>query len=333
MSTNETDIKQLKQRLPEYLKAIRHPPRPTTKSSFSALCPLHNDNEPSFSANLREGGWLWYCHACGVGGSIIDLHADLHKLDRKSNVYIICKGILEKLGNPTATQLDNAQVEFTADSEEEKSPLSREELDALTLPWRSKLFHDDALREKFAHSLGLPAELLKNAANNPHTDAMGIVPAGFGLQCRSGGKVWLREPRLAYIGEGYYKIRAPFGDARDPRFWMVGKPQRPWLSHWLVREHTPISHVHIHESESSALALVASGGWNLHGEGSSIVVATGGAGGFRPEWTQMFTGRTVHFWPDNDDKGAEFVEKTARLLHGTAREILVHDWNQISQAA
>lgn len=35
---------------------------------FAILCPVHEDSDPSASANVRKG--LWVCYACGEGGSL-----------------------------------------------------------------------------------------------------------------------------------------------------------------------------------------------------------------------------------------------------------------------
>lgn len=326
MQIEKSIIRQLKSRLPEYLTAIGHPPNQTSNSSFTALCPLHSDHRPSFSADLKEDGWVWYCHACGTGGSIVDLHADLNKLDTKSNFGQICQEITERLKNPVA-KVVCAPDQFTVDSQE-KTPLSQVELESTTYRWRETLYNDGAIRDHFAASLGLPSELLKFAASSAPNAAMGVAPKGFALLRKDGTPCELREPRLVYIGDGYFKVRKPFGDGRDPRFWMVGRPRIPWLSNWLEYDQTTVKEVHIHESESSALALIASGFWDLR-ESRSIVVATSGGGGFRAEWAPMFSGRIVHFWPDADEAGEKFVEKTARLLHESAKEILIHDWRQL----
>jgi hypothetical protein len=37
------------------------------------LCPLHEERTPSFCVEFVDGVWLFYCHGCGAGGSIIDL--------------------------------------------------------------------------------------------------------------------------------------------------------------------------------------------------------------------------------------------------------------------
>ena len=37
-----------------------------------ALCPFHEDLKPSFSISEKGGTWLWKCHGCGAGGTVLD---------------------------------------------------------------------------------------------------------------------------------------------------------------------------------------------------------------------------------------------------------------------
>jgi hypothetical protein len=45
---------------------------------WKCLCPLHDEQTPSFSVDTEKD--LFCCHGCGVGGTVIDLHAKLHGL-------------------------------------------------------------------------------------------------------------------------------------------------------------------------------------------------------------------------------------------------------------
>lgn len=36
------------------------------------LCPFHSDSNPSLAVNIKNESWVWYCHSCEEGGSIID---------------------------------------------------------------------------------------------------------------------------------------------------------------------------------------------------------------------------------------------------------------------
>jgi len=315
----------LKQRLPTYLERIGHGPRIHVNGiDLKARCPLHDDKTPSLSAKKKEAVWEWYCHPCEVGGTVIELHALRRKLNPKTQFPVICREIAEIINlAPTETLMIDRSVDSPAKII--PAPIPNDESSELTSQWRKTLYEDAILRDKFASELGLPPALLQCAANFAG-DGLGIVPTGHKWRTPGAGKeCTLREPRLAYIGDGYFKIRAPFGNGADPRFWMSGQQLRPWLGHLLVPGDPTVKHVHVHESESSALALIAAGFWSR--DNSSIVVATSGAGGFKQEWRGLFAERTVHFWPDDDESGMRFADKTASLLHGTANEIHFHDWH------
>lgn len=38
---------------------------------YRALCPVHNDTEPSLCISTEKQ--VWYCHGCGVGGNVLTL--------------------------------------------------------------------------------------------------------------------------------------------------------------------------------------------------------------------------------------------------------------------
>lgn len=58
--------------LDSYLERIGHPVSKAGIKSV-ACCPFHDDKTPSMSVEL--GRQVWYCHACGFGGSVIDMEA------------------------------------------------------------------------------------------------------------------------------------------------------------------------------------------------------------------------------------------------------------------
>jgi len=50
------------------------------KNQATALCPFHNERNPSFSVNLKTGAFI--CFACGISGSsIIDFHIKRYNLN------------------------------------------------------------------------------------------------------------------------------------------------------------------------------------------------------------------------------------------------------------
>jgi len=72
------DLDALKATLPNYLQKIGVEIVRDTGSKLVARCPLHDDSNPSFTAEVKGGVWLWFCHPCQRGGTVIDLHAAIH---------------------------------------------------------------------------------------------------------------------------------------------------------------------------------------------------------------------------------------------------------------
>lgn len=310
--------------LPEYLECIGHKPQLDPSGlKLKARCPLHPDRNPSLKARKIGDVWEWFCHPCQVGGTVIELHALLFKFDPTTQFPEICREVAKILNSaPTKAFMTDQSINPT--SKMTSSPIPKDEMAELSLRWRRTLYEDLTLLEKFTSELGLPIGVLNWVARNG-CDGLGIAPEGYKLKTSEGKECTLREPRLVYIGAGYFKIRAPFGNESGTRFWMSGQQLRPWLGHWLVPGDTTVKEVHLHESESSALALIAAG--YLSNDNSSIVVATSGCGGFKPAWVPLFAGRTVHMWPDANEAGQRFADHVAGLLHGTASKVLFHDWN------
>jgi hypothetical protein len=50
------------------------------------LCPFHDDHQESMSVNLKDGSWLWYCHACRKGGTIIDYIMAKENISKKEAI-------------------------------------------------------------------------------------------------------------------------------------------------------------------------------------------------------------------------------------------------------
>ena len=59
----------------------------------NAHCPFHNDSNPSLSINVNDG--VWFCHACGEGGGIIDFEMRLQGSEDKHETW---RRISQKLG-------------------------------------------------------------------------------------------------------------------------------------------------------------------------------------------------------------------------------------------
>lgn len=320
----------LKALLPDYLRAIGCEVK-QVRNQLQCKCPLHADSEPSFEADMKAGGWVWHCFPCGMGGSVLDLHAALQGMDARREFREVCKGVASILGGSVEAVASAARSRVLlpagslADDDEDKS-IAADELVRLTTPWRETLASGRATLGLLLEFREMGRETLKALAL-PALDALGVVPAGHTMKAKSGRNCVLDAPRWGYVGDGGYCVRSPFGRGVEPRFWRVGKLRRPWRSHRL--QEPAVCVVHLVESETDAMALIAAG---FESE-SSAVVAVPGASGFRSEWAELFKGREVHFWPDRDSAGMKFVERVAAMLQGKAARMLVHEINDLKEVA
>ena len=90
MQAAEVDLDRLVDYKTEYCSVIKK--HKITGENLTGLCPFHNDNNNSFSVDLRTG--MWKCHAEDRGGNFITFYAELNGLDN----HEAYKQILEKYG-------------------------------------------------------------------------------------------------------------------------------------------------------------------------------------------------------------------------------------------
>jgi hypothetical protein len=73
---------------------------PTTKqiggNEFQAICPFHEDTNPSFSFNNQTG--QYYCHGCGKKGDIFHFYGKIVGLQTRNGFPKILKGIADDFG-------------------------------------------------------------------------------------------------------------------------------------------------------------------------------------------------------------------------------------------
>jgi hypothetical protein len=53
---------------------------------YETTCPFHNEKTPSCKINQKNGRWLWFCHGCQRGGSIIDFVMELDHVEENSAI-------------------------------------------------------------------------------------------------------------------------------------------------------------------------------------------------------------------------------------------------------
>ena len=65
---------------------------------FSAICPFHDDINPSLNFNDKKG--TYFCHSCGKKGHVFHFYAKLNSLDTRRDFPKILKGIVSDFGIP-----------------------------------------------------------------------------------------------------------------------------------------------------------------------------------------------------------------------------------------
>lgn len=63
-------------------------PRKTSKT-ITAICPLHNEDSPSFYIYTREN--KFHCYGCGAHGDVIDFIQKLHNLNFKQAINFLAR--------------------------------------------------------------------------------------------------------------------------------------------------------------------------------------------------------------------------------------------------
>ena len=58
---------------------------PKGPDRYMGLCPIHGDNDPSFSVTMEDDGvFLFHCFGCGLGGTIVDFCMAFFHLEHPS---------------------------------------------------------------------------------------------------------------------------------------------------------------------------------------------------------------------------------------------------------
>jgi hypothetical protein len=121
-------------------------------SEYETCCPFHLDKTPSCKINQKEGRWLWFCHGCQRGGSIVDFVMACDYLEEGAAIQTIKKelghtGTYEpRSKNHTRDEKKNVKVSWTDYAKAEQnlaaSPKAQAWLEEHGIsPETAKLFH------------------------------------------------------------------------------------------------------------------------------------------------------------------------------------------------
>lgn len=159
---NEHSLDAIKTQLPDYLIGLGFELKYTGENKFVCRCPLHDDRSPSFTATLKDGVWLWYCHPCALGGSIIDLHSASHCISAPDAIREL-REKYEGNGSLPPAPLPSRKV-TPAPAQVDSPPLHRGSIAEL---------------QAVATLRGLPLEAIQ------HADSLGLLRFGFhvGYKC------------------------------------------------------------------------------------------------------------------------------------------------------
>ena len=306
------DLDAIKAGLPDYLDRIGARIFERIEDRITAACPVHGGTKANFHATRQaDGTWIWICRSgCGgAGGSVIDLHADLHGLARGRREAIA--GAAEVLGiapegkapltHPPRRRLPQAQPRPAARPEAKNPP--PENWDDIHRTCRIRVYESPEIQTQLAEEFNVSPETIRQLTFT--SDALG----------------WsAKHQRPLYLYEGGTKLRRLPTDRVRFR-WLIGRAEKPWRSHLLQRPE--ITRVFLTEGESDAITLLDSGLENLFpedGETGTAIIAIPGTS-FLEEWASLFAGRDLVLCTDNDPAGRKALNRIGRLCRPYVRSL------------
>jgi len=271
------------------------------------LCPLpdHADGKPSFAIIPGRSGHPLGACSCGFRGDAVKLARTLNpglSFRQAAALVAASAGITVEEIDATEEELAAMKRERVAKAAEAPPlPDLPPDFEERHRAARARLWGSPDLLAKAEEMLGIPAAVIRS------------------LCCTSDALGWA-SGRLCYLYEHALKFRNPPGV--EPRFKVeIGRPAFPWRWHFAARPE--VVEVFLTESESSAVALIASGFEELHptkGKPASAVIACPG-NGFPEHWGPLFKGKRVTIVFDWDGKSAAARDKTARILSKHASRV------------
>ncbi len=279
------------------------------RNRWKMLCPLpdHADGRPSFAIIPGRSGHPLAACSCGFRGDAVRLARTLNpalSFRQAAALVAASAGITVEEIDVPEEDLDAMKRERLAKAAEPPPlPELPPDFEERHRAARARLWGSPDLLAKAEEILGIPAAVIRSLCYT--SDALGWASG-----------------RLCYLYEHALKFRNPPGV--EPRFKVeIGRPAFPWRWHFAARPE--VVEVFLTESESSAVALIASGFEELHpkqGKPASAVIACPG-NGFPEHWGPLFKGKRITLVFDWDGKSDAAREKTARILSKHASRVAI----------
>lgn len=267
---------------------------------WKMLCPLpdHADGRPSFAIIPGRSGHPLGACSCGFRGDAVKLARTLNPgLSFRQAAALVAASVgiaVEEIEVPEKTLATMKRNRAAKAAEPPPLPELPPDFEERHRAARARLWGSPALLAKAEEILGVPAAVILSLCYT--SDALGWASG-----------------RLCYLYEHALKFRNPPGV--EPRFKVaIGSPAFPWRWHFAARPE--VVEVFLTESESDAVALIASGFEELHpkkGKPASAVIACPG-NGFPEHWGPLFKGKRVTLAFDWDGKSDAARDTAARIL-------------------
>lgn len=330
MSRRRYDLDAIKAALPSYLERTGCEPRPQKGGrEIAALCPLHEDRNASLLAVEKKPDlWTWYCHPCGEGGTVIDLHAKRAGIDAAAAIAELGELLNAPLLDPLAARPSVralARGSRTTDADADRIPgLSGGASMPPAKPPEPEPLTGDAAAEC---STAVAALLDDEAARGDHAAALGVSPVTL-ARLAAALDLGLVAGRLAYLahdGEDWHGCQVRNRPGENPRFyWKHGKPFLPWRG-WRLKDRR-VRTVYLCEGQSDAIALLDAGLEDLADPAAPVAVVAVPGTSFPDHWPALFRFRRVILCGDRDEPGQRAVHKIGETLLPLAESVRVFSW-------
>lgn len=265
---------------------------------WEGRCPFHDDRNPSFGANLSTG--LWKCHGCGESGDLFALYARLNGLSYSEAVNGLGKRHTSSRngnGGPPKRKVKNPSISSISES------IVEDLVKKMTSKTYSWLASKRGISEQVArkYQIGVWEKNEQKRFSIPIRDDDGKVV---------NVRLWL----------------PPVGEYKDPEkrkaagkiiSWPDGVEGRGQARLWPL-DQLQSPRLVLCEGEIDALALIS--------QDTPAVTGTGGAGTWREEWSERFTGKVITIAYDADEEGRRGAEIVAALLWNAGASVRVLFW-------
>jgi DNA primase len=272
---------------------------PAEDGELRAICPWHDDHNPSLSINVQKG--KCYCFSCNEGGDIFSLRMKVEDVDFVESV----RRFVDDLADADADDEGRPRPARTSSRPPKVLPPAT----LLDIEFHAGLLANKAFdRAWFVQHRGVSEDTLvlyRMGMPEHHYDCQPYV---FPIIHSNGLPVGIKMASWKYGGDGKY--------ARDRQYLTHGE-------HGLFGAHLlskyPDAMVVLCEGEPDAMVC-----HQAFQEGDVVAISsTQGAGTWKPAWSEQLRGRRVIIVYDSDTAGRSGALDVARALFGVASEVRV----------